>query len=118
MVDRFSCDGITTPNANNPNDTTNITDEVVLNEISWLKVTIGTLEVTHRRGMDFDKTDHGRNDGVLWINFSRPGHQRDHSSRRTFQQFPCVHGVNNRHLLPWTVSARRWRICHPESRPN
>ena len=28
---------ITTPNANNPNDTTNITDEVVLNEISWLE---------------------------------------------------------------------------------
>ena len=37
---------ITTPNARNPNDTTNITDEVVLNEISWLEGTIATSEVT------------------------------------------------------------------------
>ena len=47
---------ITTPNANNPNDTTNITDEAVLNEISWLEGddrNIGGDSTS--RGMDFDK---------------------------------------------------------------
>ena len=47
---------ITTPNANNPNDTTNITDEVVLNEISWLEGDDRNLGgASTSRGMDFDK---------------------------------------------------------------
>ena len=88
---------ITTPNANNPNDTTNITDEAVLNEISWLEGddrNIGGDSTS--RGMDFDKTDHGRNDGVLWIISPAQVIKEINSADGRFNNSLCVHGVNNR----------------------
>ncbi len=88
---------ITTPNANNPNDTTNITDEVVLNEISWLEGddrNIGGDSTS--RGMDFDKTDHGRNDGVLWVLSPAQVIKEINSADGRFNNSLCVHGVNNR----------------------
>ena len=88
---------ITTPNANNPNDTTNITDEVVLNEISWLEGddrNIGGDSTS--RGMDFDKTDAGRNDGVLWIISPAQVIKEINSADGRFNNSLCVHGVNNR----------------------
>ena len=88
---------ITTPNARNPNDTTNITDEVVLNEISWLEGddrNIGGDSTS--RGMDFDKNDHGRNDGVLWIISPAQVIKEINSADARFNNSLCVHGVNNR----------------------
>ena len=88
---------ITTPNANNPNDTTNISDEVVLNEISWLEGddrNIGGDSTS--RGMDFDKTDAGRNDGVLWIISPAQVIKEINSADGRFNNSLCVHGVNNR----------------------
>jgi predicted RND superfamily exporter protein len=88
---------ITTPNANNPNDTTNITDEAILNEISWLEGddrNIGGDSTS--RGMDFDKTDHGRNDGVLWIISPAQVIKEINSADGRFNNSLCVHGVNNR----------------------
>ena len=88
---------ITTPNANNPNDMTNITDEVVLNEISWLEGddrNIGGDSTS--RGMDFDKTDHGRNDGVLWVLSPAQVIKEINSADGRFNNSLCVHGVNNR----------------------
>ena len=88
---------ITTPNANNPNDTTNITDEVVLNEISWLEGddrNIGGDSTS--RGMDFDKTDAGRNDGVLWIISPAQVIKEINSADGRLNNSLCVHGVNNR----------------------
>jgi predicted RND superfamily exporter protein len=88
---------ITTPNAKNPNDTTNITDESILNEISWLEGddrNIGGDSTS--RGMDFDKDDHGRNDGVLWIISPAQVIKEINSADGRFNNSLCVHGVNNR----------------------
>ena len=46
----------------------NITDKSILEEISWVEGddrNIGGDSIS--RGIDYDKSDHGRNDGVLWI---------------------------------------------------
>ena len=46
----------------------NITDKAILEEISWVEGddrNIGGDSIS--RGIDYDKDDHGRNDGVLWI---------------------------------------------------
>lgn len=46
----------------------NITDKSILEEISWVEGddrNIGGDSIS--RGIDYDKNDHGRNDGVLWI---------------------------------------------------
>ena len=88
---------ITTPNANNPNDTTNITDEIVLNEISWLEGddrNIGGDSTS--RGIDFDKSDRGRNDGVLWVLSPAQVIKEINSADGRFNNSLCVHGVNNR----------------------
>ena len=63
---------IQTRNAENPdiftNETSNITNVDILHEISWIE---GDDEKRapglDNNGMDWDKLDHGRNDGVLWI---------------------------------------------------
>lgn len=47
---------------------TNITEKSILEEISWVEGddrNIGGDSIS--RGIDYDKDDHGRNDGVLWI---------------------------------------------------
>ena len=46
----------------------NITDKAILEEISWVEGddrNVGGDSIS--RGIDYDKDDHGRNDGVLWI---------------------------------------------------
>lgn len=63
---------IQTRNAENPdiftNETSNITNVDILHEISWIE---GDDERRapglDNNGIDSDKEDHGRNDGVLWI---------------------------------------------------
>ena len=46
----------------------NITDKAILEEISWVEGddrNVGGDSIS--RGIDYDKDDHGRNDGVLWL---------------------------------------------------
>ena len=79
---------ITTPNAKNPNDTTNITDEVILNEISWLEGddrNIGGDSTS--RGMDFDKDDHAK--GIIEAAIGRID-LFNHLSWRDDPQHPVV----------------------------
>ena len=46
----------------------NVTDVRVLKEISWLEGDDGNIENgTYQRGLDWDKSDRGINDGILWV---------------------------------------------------
>jgi len=59
---------IRSENAFSTLSTVNITDKAIMEEISWVEGddnNIGGDSIS--RGIDFDKDDHGRNDGVLWI---------------------------------------------------
>ena len=88
---------IQTANAFNPNDNTNITDEAILNEISWIEGDDRNIGGDSTgRGMDFDKDDHGRKDGVLWIISPAQVIKEINSADGRFNQSLCVHGVNNR----------------------
>jgi len=88
---------IRTPNALNPNDTTNITDEAILNEISWIEGDDRNINGDSTgRGMDYDKDDHGRNDGVLWVISPAQVIKEINSADGRFNNSLCVHGVNNR----------------------
>ena len=88
---------IQTPNALNPNDTTNITDELVLNEISWIEGDDRNKDGPPKaRGMDYDKEDHGRNDGVLWIISPAQVIKEINSADGRFNASMCTHAVNNR----------------------
>ncbi|RJU89240.1 MAG: hypothetical protein DWC07_06415 [Candidatus Poseidoniales archaeon] len=93
---------IQTPNAFSTTDTTNITDETYLREISWFEgddTNIGGDSTG--RGVDYDKTDRGRNDGVLWVLSATQVIKEINSADGRFNQSMCVHGVNNR--LPLAV---------------
>lgn len=88
---------IQTPNAFNTADTTNITQENFLNEISWVEGDDRNINGTSTgRGMDYDKTDHGRNDGVLWIISPAQIIKEINSADGRFNRSLCDHGVNNR----------------------
>ena len=88
---------IRTPNAYNPGDTTNITDEIVLNEISWIEGDDRNIEGDSTgRGMDYDKDDHGRNDGVLWIISPAQVIKEINSADGRFNASLCEHGINSR----------------------
>ena len=88
---------IRTQNAFNPNDDTNITDELILNEISWIEGDDRNIGGdSNSRGIDFDKTDHGRHDGVLWIISPAQVIKEINSADGRFNNSLCVHGVNNR----------------------
>ena len=88
---------IQTPNAFNPNDNTNITNEAILNEISWIEGDDRNIDGDSTgRGMDYDKDDHGRNDGVLWIISPAQVIKEINSADGRFNHSLCVHGVNNR----------------------
>ncbi len=62
---------IKTPNAEDPDifgEEYNITSISVLHEISWIEGDDeNRADSSNRRGLDWDKEDHGKNDGVLWI---------------------------------------------------
>ena len=88
---------IQTANAFNPNDNTNITNEAILNEISWIEGDDRNIDGDSTgRGMDYDKDDHGRNDGVLWIISPAQVIKEINSADGRFNHSLCVHGVNNR----------------------
>ena len=69
MVDRYRSHLHPTPNAWDPSFTTNITDEQFLKEISWVEGDDDNINDGGQtgRGIDPDKDDRGRKDGVLWI---------------------------------------------------
>ena len=93
---------IQTPNAFTTTDTTNITSEAYLREISWFEgddTNIGGDSTG--RGVDYDKTDRGRNDGVLWILSATQVIKEINSADGRFNESMCVHGINNR--LPLAV---------------
>jgi predicted RND superfamily exporter protein len=62
---------IKTPNAYDPDlygDDFNITNADILHEISWIEGDDENIKDGYqKRGLDWDKEDHGINDGVLWI---------------------------------------------------
>ena len=61
---------IKTPNAEDPDifgAEYNITSVSVLHEISWVEGDDEKGDNQIKRGLDWDKEDHGKNDGVLWI---------------------------------------------------
>jgi predicted RND superfamily exporter protein len=88
---------IQTPNANNPSFTTNITNELILKEISWVEGDDDNANgATLERGIDYAKTDHGRDDGVLWIISPAQVIKEVNSADGRFNQSLCVHGINTR----------------------
>ena len=88
---------IQTPNAFNVADTTNITNEDFLNEISWVEGDDRNIGGDSRgRGMDYDKDDHGRKDGVLWIISPAQIIKEINSADGRFNESMCIHGLNNR----------------------
>lgn len=93
---------IRTPNAFNPNDNTNITDEVILNEISWIEGDDRNIDGDSTgRGLDYDKDDHGENDGVLWVISPAQVIKEINSADGRFNASMCKHAVNNR--LPFAI---------------
>ena len=88
---------IQTPNAFNTADTTNITNEAYLREISWIEgddTNIGGDSTG--RGIDYDKNDNGRNDGVLWVLSAAQVIKEINSADGRFNASMCEHGLNNR----------------------
>ncbi|MBL6733619.1 MAG: hypothetical protein ISP84_03635 [Candidatus Poseidonia sp.] len=87
---------IRTPNAFNPNDSTNITDEVILNEISWIEGDDRNIDGDSTgRGLDYDKDDHGENDGVMWVISPAQVIKEINSADGRFNASMCKHAVNN-----------------------
>jgi len=88
---------IQTPNAFSTGDTTNITDEAILNEISWIEGDDRNIDGDSTgRGLDYDKDDHGRNDGVLWVISPAQVIKEINSADGRFNNSLCTHVVNNR----------------------
>jgi predicted RND superfamily exporter protein len=46
----------------------NITDENILSQISWIEGDDNNIKLSgYQRGLDYDKSDRGESDGVIWI---------------------------------------------------
>ena len=76
---------------------TNITDKEVLEIISWVEGddrNVGGDSIS--RGIDYDKTDNGRNDGVLWIISPAQVIKEINSADGRFNNSLCEHGVDTR----------------------
>ena len=89
---------IQTPNAWDPSFTTNITDEQFLKEMSWVEGDDDNINDGGQtgRGIDPDKDDRGRKDGVLWIISPAQVIKEVSSADGRFNNSLCVHGVNTR----------------------
>lgn len=75
----------------------NITDKNILEEISWVEGDDDNIgKGIYQRGIDWDKDDHGENDGVLWI-ISLPQVIKEvNSSDGRFNAALCEHGLESR----------------------
>ena len=88
---------IQTPNAFNTADSTNITEENFLKEISWIEGDSTNINSDSRgRGIDYDKFDHGRKDGVLWIISPAQVIKEINSSDGRFNKALCANIVDER----------------------
>ncbi len=88
---------VQTPNAFSTKSIENITSESYLREISWVEgddLNIGGDSTG--RGIDYDKMDHGENDGVLWIISPAQVIKEINSADGRFNNSMCLHGVNTR----------------------
>jgi predicted RND superfamily exporter protein len=75
----------------------NISDEAVLREMSWVEGDADNADGGPRsRGIDWSKTDHGRDDGILWILSPAQVIKEANSADGRFNRSACVHGVNTR----------------------
>ena len=88
---------IQTPNAYDTTYTQNITAEQILNEISWVEGDDRNIDGDSTgRGIDYDKSDGGKNDGVLWVLSAAQVIKEINSADGRFNESMCVHGLNTR----------------------
>ena len=88
---------IRTENAFDSSSESNITDKEILDIISWVEGddnNVGGDSIS--RGIDYDKEDHGRNDGVLWIISPAQVIKEINSADGRFNNSLCEHGVDTR----------------------
>ena len=88
---------IRTENAFDSSSESNITDKEILDIISWVEGddnNVGGDSIS--RGIDYDKNDHGRNDGVLWIISPAQVIKEINSADGRFNNSLCEHGVDTR----------------------
>jgi len=89
---------IQTRNVEFPGDnSTNISNVDILREISWIEGDNDNLGDAHlKRGIDWNKNDHGRQDGVLWVISIAQIIKEVNSSDGRFNIAMCENGVNTR----------------------
>ena len=91
---------IKTPNAEDPDifgSDYNITSQSILHEISWIEGDDeGRAPGLTQNGLDWDKEDHGKNDGVLWIISIAQVIKEINSSNVRFNEAMCRHVAENR----------------------
>ena len=92
---------IKTPNAEDPDifgSDYNVTNVDILHEISWIEGDDEkrALQNKTKHGLDWDKEDHGKNDGVLWIISIAQVIKEVNSSNVRFNEAMCRHVAENR----------------------
>ncbi|MBR60927.1 MAG: hypothetical protein CMA84_06905 [Euryarchaeota archaeon] len=89
---------IQSPNVEFPGDnSTNITNVNILREISWIEGDDENRgESDLKRGIDWNKEDRGKDDGVLWIISIAQVIKEVNSSDGRFNLAMCESGLNNR----------------------
>ena len=91
---------IRTENAFDMSSDANITNKAILDVISWVEGDDKNLDGDSiSRGIDYDKDDHGENDGVLWIISPAQVIKEINSADGRFNNSLCEHGVATRILL-------------------
>ncbi|MEC7228487.1 MAG: hypothetical protein VXV95_00350, partial [Candidatus Thermoplasmatota archaeon] len=91
---------IRTENAFDLSSDANITNKAILDVISWVEGDDKNLDGDSiSRGIDYDKDDHGENDGVLWIISPAQVIKEINSADGRFNNSLCEHGVATRILL-------------------
>jgi predicted RND superfamily exporter protein len=89
---------VQSPNAFDPMNKVNITNEEFLREISWVEGDDDNANGAGftGRGIDYSKDDHGRDDGVLWIISPAQVIKEINSADGRFNSSMCTHGINTR----------------------
>jgi hypothetical protein len=89
---------VQTPNAFSTKSTENITSESYLREISWVEGDDNNFDQGRiiDKGIDYDKIDHGENDGVMWIISPAQVIKEINSADGRFNNSMCEHGINTR----------------------
>jgi len=88
---------VQTPNAFSTKNVENITSESYLREISWVEGDDHNIGGDSTgRGIDYDKNDHGENDGVMWIISPAQVIKEINSADGRFNNSMCENGINTR----------------------